>query len=392
MFFFFSNSSFAKNSTQLLKNALSMTNKIGLNAYNVIMENDRSIIGDIVKRNSITEVAEKVFTGPPSHLFIARLAEISIKISTYDLNSSIPVCQFLPRFILFGEEPDILDFFQNIFSENPYAQHIQNNLLKTGFIQFLASSINKASETNHLGGTALYIIGLYKIIAMAAKSPIFGPYIQSPQTAAELLNRTFPNAPYQIKNARWKAILAVITPQNATSFPKLLDEAKMELGLGPMLFEYQIDAVHLLIRFASISQSVSEMLKKLNFVSVLGTILQKYPNHTIGHAMVAKAFRDTAKNPILGPHVYSLLPFIADSIINRQQIILSATSLSLLMELMNYAKSNPSMVQILGTYISQTHPCWNYARSAAEIFSHPYGGPMEETNKPVASTDTPAKI
>ncbi|OHT08826.1 hypothetical protein TRFO_22588 [Tritrichomonas foetus] len=364
-----------------MRYALTMNNKIGQFAYNILMENERSILQSLVTRNSITEGAQTVFNGPPSHLFVARLAEISFLISTLSPESSLPVCQFMSQFILFGEEPDVLDLFKKIMSVNPIAQHIQNSLLHTGFISSLISSITNAHQTDHLDGVALYIIGIFKIIQMCGKSVVIGPIVKKPEYAIPLL-RDFPTAPFQVKNARWQAVLAIIDKDNASSFLPILDQACRELSFGPQLYEYQIDCIHLLLRFSSFSTSVSEQMVQLNFVSLLGQILQRYPNHTIGHSIVAKAFRDTVKNPILGPHVYQLLPFIADAIPNRKQILLSATSLSLLMEMMNYAKSHPEMVQILGRYINQSHQCWNYARSAGALFASGYGGNLPEPAAP----------
>ena len=355
------------------------------------MENERTIMQSLVNRNTIVDVARKVFNGPPSHLFIARLAEISFLISTLSPECSVIVCQFFPQFILFGEEPDVLDLFSKILSENLIAQHIQKSLIQNGFVQALINSISNANPTDHFGGTALYVIGVFKIIAMSGKSPVIGPVVREPNVAIQLL-RDFPEAPFQIKNARWKAVLAICTKENASSFLSILDQACRELSFGPQLYEYQLDAIHLLLRFSSISQSVSEKLVQYNFANLLLSILQNYPNHTIAHSIVAKAFRDTMRNPILGPHVYQLLSYIADAITNRKQILLSATSLSLLMELMNYAKTHPEMVQILGTYINQTHQCWNYARSAGAIFATSYGGTVPEITDQTIPTGAPNAI
>lgn len=358
-----------------------MSNKIGQFAYNILMENERTIISTLVSRNSITDGAKRVFSGPPSHLFVARLAEISFIICTLSPDSSIPVCKFLPHFVLFGEEPDVLDLFAKLLSENPIAQHIQSKLIQAGFVDSLVKSITNANEPDHLGGTALYVIGLFKIIAMCGKSPVIAPIVQSAETAVKLL-RDFPRAPFQVKNARWSAVLAICTKENAGSFYPILDQACRELSFGPQLYEYQLDCIHTLLRFSSISASISQRMVQLNFAGLLSQIFQKFPNHTFGHAMVAKAFRDTTTNPILGPHVFTLLPMIADAIVNRKQIVLSATSLSLLMDLMKYANTHPEMVKILGKHINQTHPCWNYARSAAKIFAAGYGGPLPDPSAP----------
>lgn len=358
-----------------------MNNKIGQFAYTILMENERSITSSLVSRDAITEGAKKVFNGPPSHLFVARLAEISFIICTLSPDSSIPVCKFMPRFVLFGEEPDVLDLFAKLLSENPIAQHIQSKLIQAGFVDSLVTSITNANNPDHFGGTALYVIGLFKIIAMCGKSPIIAPVVHNPDVAIPLL-RDFPISPYQVKNARWSAVLSICTKENAAAFYPILDQACRELSFGPELYEYQLDAIHILLRFSSISANVSKRMVELNFASLLGTILQKFPNHTFGHAMVAKVFRDTTKNPILGPHVFTLLPFIADAIVNRKQIVLAATSLSLLMDLMKYANTHPEMVKILGQHINQTHACWNYARSAASLFASGYGGPLPDPSAP----------
>ncbi|KAH0790477.1 hypothetical protein GPJ56_005596 [Histomonas meleagridis] len=311
---------------------------------------------------------------------ISRFIEITSKIIQFSKEGTDLSAAYIPTLLNFSAEPDTIDFFNNIFTNGSKATvYLQNVLLQQNFVNFLANAIGQVPYPTSLNDAAMTVIGIFTIITSATKSPVLNPQITNPNVVLHLL-RDFPNAPCAVKDARWQTVLALCTPNNCNVFMNILDQAIRELSnLGPYFHSYQVSCVRLLLRVASVIPNVSSKLVQLNIALLLKNILDTYPTHTFAHIAVSEAFTDTINNPILGPHIFNLLPLVANTVPNRNVFLLSSISIKIMMDLQNKSNGNQQYSQIIEKYVPKNHPCWGIIEQFKQLLNSAYGGPIEDT-------------
>ena len=360
-------------------------NKIGLKSYDILTKSkieENPIYESIITLNQIHPEAQKLFqrnTNELDSVILARFTEITGKILQFSRKGAELTAAYIPNLIRYTYEQDVLDFFQNLFIETQVSIYVQNILLQHGFLQFLVNSVQNASYPGILNDQALTLAGTFRVIKMAANSSVFKNQMTNPNVVLNFI-RDFPNAPILVKNSRWQAVLSLVTSNNCNVFYPVLNQAINELSnINKNLYDYHLSALKLLLIISSLIEDVSKKLVQMNFAFLLKSIPDNFPEHTFAHSKVFQVFIKTINNPILGPHVFQLLPLVAQTVINRKVILLSAASLKVMLDLQELAKTNKQYEQILFNFVPSNHPCWEVIAKANSLLQSNYGGPIDDT-------------
>lgn len=342
--------------------------------------NHHEIVKQMIADKMLSKISAQVLSASdPKHNLISRFAEITQMVAEFSPEGCQEVAPYLPRFIQFIEETDILDLWTCIFGNAPWAQELQKILARMDFVGNITKVTDRLETCDHIGGRTLHCYGIYRMISSCATSPILGPVIRRPEYIAGLLHPITPTIDI-VKGARWKAYVDLITDENWRAFVPLLDEAASELGMGPTMPEYKLHIIHILVFISNHSESVSRQMVRMNFVAVLWEVLSKYPNHTIAHKYVRNSLTSTISNTILGPHVWNLIKKMARLVCDRSHElrILKATCLGFFCRLMEMAKTDARIMTIIGNFLTQDDPCWEIIRRSQSIVDAAYGGELEK--------------
>ena len=365
--------------SDLLELAFTTTDSIGTAAFEVLV-NKRTramMYPPIIAKKIMGKMATRVFTQQPDHVLVSRFARVSRNIARFSKEGCLEVSPFMPELIRYVEEPDVLDVFETLLSDDEAGVFFQKCVMDAKFLEFLAGSAKAIDCPSHYGGRSLYCYGIFAVAAMCAHGSVLGPVIKQPEVIRSFL-KPQPHAPIMIRNARWMAYLALLTPQNRAAFDPVFEEAVTALAhFDSSLHEYQLTIVQFLALISGISETFSRRLVTMNFADVLLGILRSFPNNTVGFRCVRKCLMHTYKNKILGPHVWTVLSFMADAISDRSQpnFILSSCCTGFFIVVLRKATTDQEIKTLLGR-IPQTHPCWAVVRRTQELESQAYGGPM----------------
>ena len=363
----------------LLELAFTTTDRIGTAAFEVVAEKGMRAMmcPAIIAKKMMGPMATRVFTQHPDHVLVSRFARVARNIARFSREGCLEVSPFMPELIRYVEEPDVLDVFGSLLRDDEPGVFFQKCAIDAKFLEFLAGSAKAIECPSHYGGRSLYCYGIFVVAAMCAHASVLGPVMKQPEVIRPFL-KPQPHAPIMVQNARWKAYLALLTPQNITAFDPVFEEAVAALAhFDASLHEYQLTVVQFMSLISGISETMSRRLVTMNFASVLLAILRTFPNNTIGFRCVRKCLMHSYKNKIVGPHVWTVLSFMADAISDRSQpnFILSSCCTGFFTVLLGKATKDKEIKTMLGR-IPQTHPCWAVVRRAQELGSQAYGGPM----------------
>ena len=363
---------------ELLELACTTLDRLGTIAYEVIVaqQTHRAIYSQIIAKHFMKGMAARVFTQTPNHVLISRFARISMNIAGFSQQGCLEVSQHMPEFIRYCEEPDVLDVFQTLLSDNEPSLFFQNCMKNCHFIESLSRSAKAIECPSHYGGRSLYCHGVFVVVALCAKTSILGPIVKRGDVITSFL-KPQPSAPVMVQKARWNAYVSLLTPENREAFNPVFDEAVSALKtLGPVLHPHQLSMIEFMMLISGISKSFSRRLVEMNIASLLLEILNRFPNHTIGFKCVRQCLMHSIGNEILGPHIWAILSVMADKIVDRGQknFLSSCCCLGFFLYLHDKAKKDERVKTIVRQIVPKTHSCWAIVSKAYEIESHEYGG------------------
>ena len=358
-----------------------MTNKLGTIAYQLLEKTSDTPIffAAIISGKLMQQVARHVFRSDASHVLVSRFANISMLVAKLSKEGCMEVAPYMREFVRYTEEPDVIDMFRDILSGGEVSEFLQGSVLQCGFVESIIQTCQSLECQSQYDGNSLLCYGVFVLIELCAESTVIGPVVKRPDVVPNFFKR-HPQAPNLVKAARWKALLALITPQNTGAFGPLLSEAASELGIGPILPEFQLHILKFLMLISSESPTISNQLVQMNMVAVLSAMLKRFPNHTVCQKYIRSCLLHSVTNTVLGPHLWGILREMADLIMDRSRpnILLSASCLGFFVRLTEMAKENESIRAIVPHFVSMSHPCWNMVNQAKEIVTRDYGGPLPQ--------------
>jgi hypothetical protein len=182
--------------------------------------------------------------------------------------------------------------------------------------------------------------------------------------------RPFPDIPPGVKAVRWRAIDALLVPENRDEFKDtVLPEAADELGeFGPNLWEHQVVIIGLFMKMAFMSASVAQSLVERNFANVLKLAMENLPNHTTAHRLIGQWILRADESDIIGPHILeTMLPLLADMAMDGAERIRRVNVIGILARLRRVAEGSERINESLEHFIGD-HPCWEEVEARAPVF------------------------
>jgi hypothetical protein len=306
-----------------------------------------------------------VFGIPAGKPLLGRFAQLTL----LEIDSRNPaIFPVIIKFIPFIEDPDISEFFTEIFPEEGADSEtlawLHTGLLNAQWIPTIDKHLSECTP-----GVLQLLFGLYNLVISSTHSPIIGPVIRDPAALEHLhINpRDGSRFPPFLKDARWRVTNALVTAENYHLFSVVIDNAAGELDFGSGLFSYHIEILRFLTFLAnvptsdSVDNKIPQQLVDMGFKALLLTILTDYPNHSIGISAVFECLAQLACNPILGPHVWSILPNIADIAVDGPRIV-RGLSQRFLCQVINW-RNDPTIDSLLSPI--EGHPCWEHMSDLA---------------------------
>lgn len=312
-------------------------NNITINAFKIIGAENQTINDAILESKALNAIANKILIPGAKIQQISFLANIIQTLFSKQPKKTIDQCDFLNRFLLFGDNDTVCTLYFDIFkSKDPAKSEIIN------FIEEVIPNaiINAIKTTEDINSSSM--AGVYRIFAGLLKFSDTKQKLQTQSIVQDAYLSQYPSSKY-VLNMYWDSLILLMDEKIYDLFLPLIERALSSLSsIENMFFPFHSSCFRFLCQISQCTNA-HEQLKGISQYII--NVYKQFPNHTIALHSAEKLALAISSIPIIGPaEIMNLLPILEENIRNRKSTIVFAWSYKLLTDIKG---STPELTQLI---------------------------------------------
>lgn len=305
----------------------------GVRAFYVLQQGVAPMIDAMLQGHKLQRIAQTLINSEKSpQICIARLASLTSVIVTNRPDAIISSCGYMFQFLAFINISGVYDFFEQVISNLPQYQAVQDFLIGSNFISILLQEIKLATSDSPK------LRNIYRLFRASRKSDTFKQLFLDSRVIAILSSKKT-----IFENEKWEAIVSLYCEEKKDPFRALFQHAiNIVKMIEPDMPRYRVAALNYLTKVTLHDPDMHQFIKMSNLNSTLMRLMLQFPNHSVMVNAIVRLYSAIVKYPDLAEDmVLEILPFCFLYATMDSTPLLKAASFKIVATAKLEAKTNP---------------------------------------------------
>ena len=314
--------------------------------------NQSEIINEILEMNFFTDVCLTHFQSGVNSGIIGRMAGLAGNfLMTGFKKASTKFETIIFKFLDFLDNISVMNMYESLFAKTSMTYEPQWWLLEKGLVTEISKRINAIDISYNAPMYDDYFAkyaNLYKLITIACESPVLLRGF-SCDTLVASLTHSFRFAPPFVEGAKWGAINALFRKDALLYIDTFVPMAVSLLtNATKKATPDVVNCITFISKLMSVSADYRDLLVKTQIPSIVLRIMLQFQNSSIlMNVFIEYTLNAVRYDEFCDKILHSYIPLFISMILSNERTPLTPLVMQLMLDLINYGKSNKKFKQKL---------------------------------------------
>ena len=340
----------------LLALIFSNEEKLAMDAYNVFGYLQSNLIDSILSSSNFhNQIVSVLQNQSSSSCHLSRVCNMTLLAITMSSESFPQILDFITLFPLYIEHDPIVNFFEEIFQDDPSYSFVQEWLLQNSFPEHIIELIRSIKFTkeestalNYFSNTKCQkLTNLFKLIHFCNNcTPIMNCF-RNKETVTTILS--FENMPSQTEDAKWAALDSIYNKQYAYNLSFMFNPAFSTVSASYIIINnFRLSALHILQNILHYDKSMINSFKNRQICQILIRLIFQFQTNTFVLLQIQDFLSEALKKKEINLlFAENIIPFLVFEGTKKENLLMSAFSFKVIEMSISYASKDNDLKMAL---------------------------------------------